>query len=157
MEFKFSQHEIEARISKILAVGDETRIAERTGKSAAFYSQQFNPHDDREANITKAIRDVCALLDVSQERGAQLKCLIVSIIDRHVEVKGNLCTNHELEKADKEFSDIWKARIAGKSPEEQIVEIVQSEHQLEQLKKAVINEIKMTEKKEINQDYGFAS
>lgn len=141
MEYKFTQYEVESAISKILAFGDETEIAKRTGRGASYYSQMFNPDEDRESNIHKVLKEVCAEIDIDFDRGMALFNLFKSFIERHIVTRLDLSVNEELDKADKEFGDIWKARLQNKPPSVQLTEIVQAETQLNELKRAVVCEV----------------
>lgn len=141
MEFYFTQYEIESKASDCLQFGDVEGIAELVGVSPSLISQMFNPHDERKSNLYKAIKEICAELKISQERGKALYCVFRSAVELHIKSDKKLCINTELEKADKEFGDIWKSRLKGKTPGEQITEIEQAEAQLKTLKRAVAQEL----------------
>jgi hypothetical protein len=156
MEFLFTQFEVESKASKILDHGDETDMANRTGKSAGIYSQMFNPHDERESNFHKVLKEIVAVIDIDRDRGIRLYCLFKSFIERHVQSEEFLNTMEELEKTDKEMSDVWKCRLRGKTPGEQLEEIEQAEQQLGKLKRAVANEVRSLEQADFMPRHNYA-
>lgn len=152
MIYKFTQFEVESAINKTLAFGDETQIASRTGRGSSYYSQMFNPDDDRESNFHKVLREICAEIDVDRERGIALFCLFKSFVERHIETDEQICPVGALEEADKEFSDIWKARLKGKTKDAQLLEVEQAEMKIKILKQAIANELRDEAREEIIRD-----
>jgi hypothetical protein len=148
----FSQYEVEGKINDILAFGDETRIAEKLGRSTTLVSQQCNPHDERESDFYKAIKFVCAELEVDQCRGLELLQLFNLMCERHVTEDSKRCAVKEASVFISEFSEAMQAQVENKADSEKIKEIDDVIRQAKILKYAILNE---QEKEEISTGNGF--
>ena len=152
LEMKFTQYQVEGKINEILAFGDETRIAEKLGRSVTLISQQYNPHDERESDFYKAIKFICATLEVDQCRGLELLQLFNLMCERHVTEESKRCPKKEASKFISEFSEAMRAEVEGKPNTEKIKEIDDCIRQAKILKYAILNDVA---KEEISLDNGF--
>lgn len=143
MSLNHTQKEIELEISKILIRKDITDISNLSGIGYSYIDQQLNPNDERKSYIYGALQIICALDEISPERGEELWQLIRKIREssKPLNTNENLCVNTELAKSEKEFSDVWKAKLNDKSLYEQLTEAVENEAQAIRLKEAILTAI----------------
>ena len=144
MSIKFTQKEVEIQVAEILENGDITSLSHLSGIGYSYIDQQLNPNDERQSFIYGFLRIQCAFDALSAERGEMLWQLVKKIREASKPIQNcELSPVAELVKAGKEFADVWEARLQGKTGLEQIGEINESIAQLQQLKKAILNEINL--------------
>lgn len=66
---KYSQKEVELEVSRVLESGDITHISQIAGIGYSYVDQQLNPNDERKSYLFGALQILCALDDISDERG----------------------------------------------------------------------------------------
>jgi len=137
-----TQRQFELEIAQVLEYGDIQAISNISGIGYKYLDSQLSPNDERKSYLFGALQIICALDQVSPDRGEKVWQILAKIRELNKPAhKANLSVNDEIAKTNKEFSDIWQARLDGKSLYEQLGEIIEHEAQTAKLKMAVIDEI----------------
>jgi hypothetical protein len=144
-----NQHEFEFEIYKCLKYGDESKIASAAGKGSSYYSQCFNPDDERESIFYRAARDFGHWAAINEEGARKAFAVFCSYVSRSMHEENELCHDTEICNTLKEVDDIATIRIKGGSLYEQLNETVQAEIQVRKLKAAILSKIN-TEKDSFN-------
>lgn len=147
LELKFSQYEFERAVHAELAFGDETLIAEKLGRSVTLVSQMCNPHDERESDLFKAAKFICAELAVNQCRGVELLQIFNLMCERHVTIEAQNCPNAAASSFMHEFSEAMQARLTDKPAHEQLKEIDDVIRQAKVFKDAILTDMGVKQRK----------
>lgn len=141
-QMKASQHEIESAFYRLLAFGDELKIAQRIGKSASLVSQQWSPDADRDSNIYKAILELSALMAIDGHRGRRALrtfCHFVELSAPTATVEVPDC-DEELTRCNKEVVDVVDAHIRRLSKRQKLMEIDEAMGALQTYRDSVVGE-----------------
>lgn len=142
MPLEFNQKTIELEISAVLESGDITQISRVSGIGYSYIDQQFNPNDERKSAIFCALKIICALDEISAERGEMLWNLVAGFRERSKPKKAaGGCLHSCAASVSKESSEAVSAPLLGKPLLEQLKETLDAETAIKKQKQAILDAI----------------
>jgi hypothetical protein len=139
---KIPQYEFEYAIYQTLAFGDELKIAQELSVSPGIVSQYFNPNDERESVLYKAVLTLAAMIKIDRERGCHALSIFTSFVESACPCSGTkLSIDIETVKGIKEDTDVQVAYIEKKPLYDQLLEVNEAIDQKLNQKKAIIEAI----------------
>jgi hypothetical protein len=138
---QINQKEIELEISKHLDYGDLINIAHVSGIEYSYLKSQLNSNDPRMSHIVSALKQICALRQINEEKGQRVWKIICREWEKAAPtLELSLCVKHETGQLSKEVSEFVAAKLDGLPYNKQLSELIDIEKQLKRTKHALINE-----------------
>lgn len=119
----FSEAEFGQAMYSNLVFGDETKIAEKIGKSVSIIAQMYSPDAERESNLYKAANELAALIEINETRGCNALQIFNGFVKRAIAGDSGLCVDSVRRKSRKELMEADLAELEGKPLLAQVSEL----------------------------------
>jgi hypothetical protein len=139
---QFTQEEVEKEIADILVHNDRAEVSRITGIHISTIKQQLNPDDERKSFTYSFLQVLCALDQISPERGEQLWLKVQQFreMSRPASLRP-LCVESEAVRNTVESTDVTLATMKGLPLYEQLAEVLEQIAQAKRHKQAIMDQI----------------